>query len=144
MINEKDLLPYFRDHEQEEPLILTHTGFVLNGNRRLCVFRTLFEEDAKTFGNFANVSVVVLPYGDEKDLDRLESRLQREREMRADYPWYADAVKYRRRLKKFGDTEVEAMEDVTKDHIVKYIGIPSRLPKSTLENPSSHRCNTGF
>jgi hypothetical protein len=123
LINERDLLPHFRDHEQEEPLVLTHAGFVLNGNRRLCVFRTLFKEDAKGFGRFANVQVVVLPYGDEKDLDRLESRLQRERELRAEYPWYADAVKYRRRLKKFGDAEVEAMEDVTKDHIVKYIGM---------------------
>jgi hypothetical protein len=123
LINEKDLLPYFREHEQEQPLILTHAGFVLNGNRRLCVFRTLFLEDPRAFGRFANVGVVVLPLGDEKDLDRLESRLQREHDLRADYPWYADAVKYRRRLEKFGESEVEAMEDVTKDHIVKYIGM---------------------
>ncbi|MBV8371045.1 MAG: hypothetical protein JO036_19195 [Candidatus Eremiobacteraeota bacterium] len=123
LIDEKDLLPYFREHEQEEPLILTHAGYVLNGNRRLCVFRTLFSEDPKTFARFANVAVVILPLGDEKDLDRLESRLQRERALRADYPWYADAVKYRRRLEKFGEAEVQAMEDVTKEHIVKYIGM---------------------
>ena len=121
MISEKDLLPYFRDHAQEEPLILTDLGFVLNGNRRLCAFRTLFAEDPNLFASFANIRVVVLPSGDEKDLDRLESRLQRERDLRADYPWYADAVKYRRRLKEFGEAELRAMEGVSKDHIVKHI-----------------------
>jgi hypothetical protein len=100
-----------------------HSGFVLNGNRRLCAFRSLFSEDPKAFGRFANISVVILPFGDDKDLDRLESRLQRERPLRAEYPWYADAVKYRRRLEKFGRAEVEAMEDVKGDHIVKYIGM---------------------
>ncbi len=66
---------------------------------------------------------MVLPYGDEKDHDRLESRLQRERDLRADYPWYSDAVKYRKRLRKFGDAEVAAMEDVSKEHIIKYISM---------------------
>ncbi len=141
LINEKDLLPYFREHEQEEPLILTNAGFVLNGNRRLCVFRTLFAEDPKVFGRFANVQVVVLPLSDDKELDRLESRLQRERALRADYPWYADAVKYRRRLEKFGESEVEAMEGLTKDHIVKYIGMLN-LAERYLEyrgEPSQYR-----
>jgi hypothetical protein len=121
MINERDLLPYFREHTQEEPLILTDSGFVLNGNRRLCAFRTLFTEDPKVFAGFANIRVVILPLGDEKDWDRLESRLQRERAIRADYPWYADAVKYRRRLKEFGEAELRAMEGVSKEHIVKHI-----------------------
>ena len=123
MIEEKKLLPYFRDHAQEEPLILTATGFVLNGNRRLCAFRTLFSESAREFSNFENIRVVILPSGDEKDHDRLESRLQRNQDIRADYPWYADAVKYRRRLNEFSDQELRAVEGVPEGHIPKYIAM---------------------
>ncbi len=148
LIDEKGLLQYFRDHSQEEPLILTHDGFVLNGNRRLCTMRTLFKEAPKAFERFANIQVVILPSGDEKDLDRLESRLQREQDLRADYPWYADAVKYRERLESFDaneDTaldEVAAMEEVSKRDIIaalemlrlaeaylNYIGAPQRYSR---------------
>src|SRR5216684_4710957 len=43
---DKELLRYFRKHEQADPLILTELGFVLNGNRRLCAMRELINEDA--------------------------------------------------------------------------------------------------
>jgi hypothetical protein len=121
MVNDQNLLEFFRDNLQEIPLILTDKGFVLNGNRRLCAFRMLFAEDAKKYAGFANIAVVVLPSSDEKDLDRLESRLQREPDIRAPYPWFADAVKYRRRLEEFGLKEVAAMEDVEPNHITTYI-----------------------
>jgi hypothetical protein len=123
MTGAKGLLPYFREHAQEEPLILTATGFVLNGNRRLCAFRSLYEEDKKAYEHFANIRVVILPSGDERDLDRLESRLQRESDIRADYPWYADAVKYRRRLEEFGQDELSVVEGVGKEHIIKFIAM---------------------
>src|SRR5688572_6447600 len=42
---EKDLISYFSNQTQTEPLILTHDGFVISGNRRLCAFRELLEED---------------------------------------------------------------------------------------------------
>jgi hypothetical protein len=125
MVNEQGLLDYFRKHVQEMPLILTADGFVLNGNRRLCAYRTLLESDAKAFEHFQSLQVVVLPPADERDLDRLESRLQREPDIRARYSWIADAVKYRKRLlsKEFSLDELSALEDVDKELITQYVSM---------------------
>src|SRR5262245_2266045 len=35
MVNEEGLYDYFKKHEQELPFILTNTGFIVNGNRRV-------------------------------------------------------------------------------------------------------------
>ena len=61
---EKDLLTYFSSHVQTEPLILTHDGFVISGNRRLCAFRELLGENMINFSkykHFSQVRVVILP-----------------------------------------------------------------------------------
>ncbi|MGA3036412.1 MAG: hypothetical protein ABSE64_02915 [Vulcanimicrobiaceae bacterium] len=125
MVDEQGLLDYFRKHVQEMPLILTADGFVLNGNRRLCAYRTLLESDPKKYDHFQNLQVVILPPCDERDLDRLESKLQREPDIRAKYSWIADAVKYRKRLlnKEFTLAELAVVEDVPEDELTQYVSM---------------------
>lgn len=76
-----DLREFFVDNIQEEPLILSHLGFVINGNRRLCAMREVREKKHKDsnrelYDRFQYIDVIILPPCDEKDIDELEAQLQ--------------------------------------------------------------------
>lgn len=94
MVKEEGLLRKFEisANKQVEPLLLDENGFVLNGNRRLCCWRLLYQKDGKEYGHFGHVDVVVLPHCDEQELDRLEAKLQIEKDIRSDYTWDAEAA----------------------------------------------------
>lgn len=63
--------------QQTEPIIVTSTGVVVNGNRRLCVWRTLFAKDPSEYKHFEYIEVAVLPEDcDEAEIRALEKRLQ--------------------------------------------------------------------
>lgn len=91
LINEKDLYPYFADIQvkQEEYLILDSNGFVINGNRRLCTWRELFYKDTAKYSHFNYIDVIFLPPSDPQAIDKLEGKLQVDRDKRADYSWHA-------------------------------------------------------
>ncbi|MBG7614690.1 hypothetical protein IWC96_05260 [Brevundimonas sp. BAL450] len=88
-----DLDGYFEDaaHQQVNPLLLDENGFVVNGNRRLSMWRQLLHDEPEKYGHFEHIEVVVLPHATEKDLNRLEAQLQIEKDIRADYSWDAQA-----------------------------------------------------
>lgn len=94
--DEKDLLEYFKKNEQTEALILTHDGFVVNGNRRLCTMRELFELSPDAYP-FEYINIVILPPADEKDIDELEGALQIAPDIKEEYTWYARALKYKKK-----------------------------------------------
>lgn len=98
MANEEGLHAYFKKNEQEEPLLLTSEGIVINGNRRLCSMREHYETDRKTFARYRNVRVIVLPPADDKELDWLEGKEQIQEDIKAEYRWTATAIMYRRRM----------------------------------------------
>lgn len=106
MISEEGLLEKFKNPKnvQVEPLLLDENGFVINGNRRLCCWRTLYLEDSDKYSHFSHVDVVVLDKCDDKELDALESRLQIERDIRSNYAWHAEAKMFEEKQKKFGYT----------------------------------------
>lgn len=110
MVKEKDLLDYFEKNKQEEPLILSAEGFVVNGNRRLCAMRELFEPEKEVYKHFQHVEVVILPPADEKDIDALEAQLQIHRDIKADYSWSAQAFM----LKKRKDDHRYTVEDLSR------------------------------
>jgi hypothetical protein len=89
MGNLSDLRKAFEDPRkgQQEPLILDENGFVVNGNRRLATWRDLYHSDPIKYVHFRNIDVVILPHSDEREIDRLEARLQIERDIKADYSW---------------------------------------------------------
>jgi hypothetical protein len=101
-------------NKQVDPLILDEFGFVINGNRRLCSWRSLFMEDPKKYGHFSHVDVVVLPHSDDKEIDRLEASLQIEKDIRADYTWdaMANMMKQRQLLHQLSDENLAAFYDM--------------------------------
>ena len=88
-----DLDGYFEDpaNKQVNPLLLDENGFVVNGNRRLAMWRQLLHDEPQKYGHFEHIEVVVLPHATEKDINRLEAHLQIEKDIRADYSWDAQA-----------------------------------------------------
>jgi hypothetical protein len=97
----KDLEDKFKNpaQQQTEPIILDSDGFVINGNTRLAYWRSLHYGAPETFKQYAYIDAIVLPKGDDKDIDRLEAKLQLERDIRANYTWHAEAKMVKTRLK---------------------------------------------
>lgn len=109
MIGEEGLSEKFRDptNKQVEPLLLDESGFVINGNRRLCSWRELYYSDQAKYSHFSHVDVVVLPKCEDKELDAIESRLQIEKDIRSDYAWHAEAKMFKEKQRKFGYSTTE-------------------------------------
>jgi hypothetical protein len=105
----QDLLKYFQDvqNKQTYPILLDENGFVVNGNRRLTAWRHWYKEDRKVYEHFANIDVVVLPHCDDKEIDRIEARIQVQKDIKADYTWDAEANMILQKMKLHGFTEKE-------------------------------------
>jgi hypothetical protein len=90
---QQDLAKHFADttREQIDPILLDENGFVVNGNRRLSTWRDLLIDPSGKYTHFADIDVAVLPHCTEREIDRLEARLQIEKDIRADYNWDAQA-----------------------------------------------------
>lgn len=103
--------------QQTEPIIVTSTGVVVNGNRRLCVWRTLFEKDPSEYKHFDYIEVAVLPEDcDEAEIRALEKRLQIQKTHRAEYKWHTRAAMMK-----------EEREDGAKDaDLAKSYGLASK------------------
>lgn len=79
--------------KQTEPIVVTNTGVVVNGNRRLCVWRTLFSEAPSEYKHFEYIDVAVLPEDcDEDEIRALEKRLQIQKSHKAPYKWHTRAA----------------------------------------------------
>jgi len=106
----KGILKTFKDttNKQTEPLIITNTGFVVNGNRRLSCWRDLFFEDKITYKHFEYIRVAVLPEANEKAIAQLEADEQIAPDIKADYSWHSEARMIQKRIMEIG----EKQEDV--------------------------------
>jgi transposase len=109
---EKDLIKYFSDQTQTEPLILTHDGFVISGNRRLCAFRELLDEDYEQFKRFSQVRVVILPNLDADKIDQIEDFLEQQVDIKEPFTWVNRAMGYRRRMQKYNYSD-QRLADIT-------------------------------
>jgi hypothetical protein len=117
----KNLFKFFAERDQEQPLILDHVGFVVNGNRRLCTYREIHEEPGST--RFTHIDVIVLPKCDVKDIDELEAHLQVERDIKQDYSWISLAFTLRQKLdsKKYTDDQLCAVYSISKKELQSMI-----------------------
>ena len=95
LVDEKKLLSYFKKRKQEQPIILDENGYVVNGNRRLCAWRTLNKDNPQKYSYFKKIEVVVLPRCTEEDILDLEAYLQIHEDIRAEYSWTAKAIAFR-------------------------------------------------
>ena len=120
---DKDLLSYFSSHTQTEPLILTHEGFVISGNRRLCALRELVEQDYESYKHFSQVRVVILPNLDADKIDQIEDFLEQQKDIKEPFSWVSRALGYRRRMHKykFSDEQLSNITGVKKNEITSLI-----------------------
>lgn len=78
--------------KQREPLLMTHSGVMVNGNRRLAAMRELYGNDPKTNAEFSHVDCMVLPAdATPEEIVDIEASLQGKPETRLDYDWIGDA-----------------------------------------------------
>ncbi len=95
LIDEEGLRQDLVEREQWNPLVLTHDGFVVDGNRRLCALRDEHSE---------YVRVVVLPEDAESpEIFETEIELQMARETRAEYNWVDQALHIRYGIEQLGE-----------------------------------------
>lgn len=101
----KNLFKEFESKPQTEPIILTSLGYVVNGNRRLSTWRDLLESNKAKYDRFRNIKVVILPFVDEKEIDRVEAELQLKEDLKADYSWTSTALMMREKMQRHGYSE---------------------------------------
>lgn len=107
--NASGLREKFEDvnQRQVETLVLDEYGYVVNGNRRLATWRDLLEQNPQSYSHFRNIDVVILPPCDSRDIDRLEAKLQIERDIKANYNWDALANMMKRHQVRNGLSNAE-------------------------------------
>lgn len=92
---------------QRETILITSTGVVVNGNRRLAAMRELkTRKDGTVDGRFTNIKCAVLPTDVTRDeIDDIEADLQARPQTKLDYDWIGDARLIRRQVGKGRSTK---------------------------------------
>ena len=87
---------------QRETILITNTGVVVNGNRRLAAMRELkTHKDGSVDERFTNIKCAVLPSDVTRDeIDDIEADLQARPQTKLDYDWIGDAQLIRRQVGK--------------------------------------------
>lgn len=94
MVDEQGLRADLLQNDQQDPLIITSDGTVLNGNRRLACLR---EVPGHTY-----VDVVVLPPISQEEIYELEVELQMAQEFKAPYNWVNQLLTIREGVDELG------------------------------------------
>lgn len=129
LVEEQGLLKSFKKAEhQVQPLICTNTGIVVNGNRRLCAWRTLYLSDPERYQHFKTIEVAVLPECNEPEIEELEEKLQIHQDKRADYKWHATAMMAQRKILR-GDRDVAKSFNMSSQKLNKLIAAKEKAEK---------------
>lgn len=87
------VIDVLKSEKQREPILITHRGVVVNGNRRLAAMRVLFDEDSTANAEFSHVDCLVLPTDiTPEEIVDIEARLQAKPETKLDYDWIGDCL----------------------------------------------------
>lgn len=99
-----------RHGKQTEPLLVTHDGIVVNGNRRLAAMRELRLRDTMPKPVFEQVSVAILPAAfSPEDIEYIEAALQMAPELKLDYSWINRRLKLRDQVERRGVSDSEIL-----------------------------------
>ncbi len=92
---------------QREPILITSTGVVVNGNRRLSAMRELMrQKDDSVDERFSHIRCAVLPPDITPDeVDDIEADLQARPQTKLDYDWIGDARLISRQVNKGRSTK---------------------------------------
>lgn len=122
-VKDSVLLGILRDQDQSIPLILTHEGYVVDGNRRLCTMRRLFAENPSKYSRFRQIRVVVLPPDfDESEIRVLEAQLQVLPDAKEEYGWIDLALMKRGLLNDLSEKEIAELYKETEKDVKKQVG----------------------
>ena len=95
---------------QRESILITHSGVVVNGNRRLCAMREIFSEEGVN-SRFAHVTCQVLPADTTRDeVDDIEANEQARPQTKLEYDWIGDAQLIHRQVNKGRSTKEVARQ----------------------------------
>lgn len=82
--------------DQKEPLLITASGVVVNGNRRLAAMRELLAEDGTEYKRFNYIECAVLPKNiTTEEIREIEIRLQMRPQTKLDYSWIVESIAIR-------------------------------------------------
>lgn len=85
-----------KGRQQNESLLLTSEGVVVNGNRRLAAMREIYASDPEGYKAFASVRAKILPAGlTAVEIKRIETRLQMTPQTLLPYDWVNEALAIR-------------------------------------------------
>lgn len=96
------IMEVLRQEGQREHLLMTSTGVIVNGNRRLSAMRELMRSpDGSVDERFTNILCAVLPPDVTRDeIDDIEADLQARPQTKLEYDWIGDARLVRRQVDK--------------------------------------------
>ena len=116
------IIDVLRKDGQRENILITSTGVVVNGNRRLAAMRELcMHKDGSADLRFSYVRCAILPSDVTRDeIDDIEADLQAKLETKLDYDWIGDAQLIRRQ--------------VGKNRSIKQVADRLRRSKTDIEN----------
>lgn len=102
LIDRKGLKVFFEKNIQTDPLILTHDGFVISGNRRLCAYRELYysNEGVTKYKKFERIRVVILPKCSDEQIEYIEDFLEQQPDLKDEFTWISRAIGFRKRIEK--------------------------------------------
>ena len=87
------VIDVLKTEKQREPILISHRGVVVNGNRRLAGMRELFDEDSTANAEFSHIDCLVLPAdATPEEIVDIEARLQAKPETKLDYDWIGDSL----------------------------------------------------
>tara|TARA_Y100000590_G_scaffold468756_1_gene652958 strand:+ start:816 stop:2111 length:1296 start_codon:yes stop_codon:yes gene_type:complete len=94
--NEKKLFEKFENGEKQgAPLIISIDGFVIAGNRRLAVYRDLYEKSYGTYSHFKNIKIVIWPFSvDSEEVHDFESLQEVEEDVKSPFSWISVAMRW--------------------------------------------------
>lgn len=105
----KPIIDVLERSGQQEPLLISHSGVVVNGNRRLAAMRDLYKRDPQGNKNFNHIDCMVLPEdARSEDILDVEANLQGKPETRLDYDWIGDAQLLAALVSRHGDDKIAA------------------------------------
>ncbi|CAN5434978.1 hypothetical protein BH09SUM1_BH09SUM1_28120 [soil metagenome] len=120
-----------KDRRQMEPLLVTSSGVVVNGNRRLAAMRELSAE-APGIYPFNPVQVQVLPPGlTSQELQKIEFQLQMQQETKLPYDWAIQCLSVRE-LAEAGTTHPEIIHMMRLDKPSEVQDMINRLNEAEL------------
>lgn len=101
--------------KQTEPILITSSGVVVNGNRRLSAMRELYAAGDSKYSEFTHINCMVLPASaSDKEIKEIEVRLQMQPETKLAYTWVNEALTIKD-LMQSGFTRDEITRDMRKD-----------------------------